>query len=246
MKRIILRNSVFLKSITAIVFSFLFSVSSIAQNAGINAGVGVPDPASGLDVNFPAKGLLIPRIALISSTSFSPLSAHVAGMIIYNTASTGDVTPGFYIDNGTKWIAAVPKAVSPGDLMYWDGSSWIPITAGQPGQLLQLNGSGIPVWTGAGYAVMTTTATSGLTATTAVSGGNISSDAGNAVTARGVCWATTPNPTIAGSKTTDGTGTGTFTSNLTGLTTKTVYYMRAYATNGNGTSYGNLVVFTTP
>jgi hypothetical protein len=62
---------------------------------------------------------------------------------------------------------------------------------------------------------------------------------------RGVCWNTTSSPTTADSHTTDGTGTGTFISYLTGLTPNTLYYIRAYATNSVGTAYGNEVSFTT-
>jgi uncharacterized protein (TIGR02145 family) len=92
---------------------------------------------------------------------------------------------------------------------------------------------------------LTTTVISALTATTATSGGNITSDGGSAVTARGVCWSTTENPTISSSKTTDGTGTGAFTSSITGLLPGTTYYIRAYATNGIGTAYGTQVTVTT-
>ena len=79
----------------------------------------------------------------------------------------------------------------------------------------------------------------------ATSGGNISSDGGAAVTARGVCWNTSANPTIANSKTTDATGTGIFTSLLTGLVPGTTYYVRAYAVNSAGTAYGNEISFIT-
>jgi hypothetical protein len=92
---------------------------------------------------------------------------------------------------------------------------------------------------------VTTAAVSNITAATASSGGNITFNGGAPVTARGVCWSTSPNPTTANSTTSDGTGTGTFTSNLTGLTENTTYYVRAYATNAGGTGYGNRVKFTT-
>jgi hypothetical protein len=91
---------------------------------------------------------------------------------------------------------------------------------------------------------LTTTVVSAITPTTATSGGNITYEGISSVTARGVCWSTTQNPTTANSKTTDGTGSGTFTSLLTGLTPGTQYYVRAYATNGTGTGYGNEQVFT--
>jgi hypothetical protein len=79
----------------------------------------------------------------------------------------------------------------------------------------------------------------------ASSGGNVTSQGGANVTARGVCWNTQTNPTTANSKSVDGTGTGTFTSAMTGLTAGTTYYVRAYATSSAGTSYGSEVVFTT-
>ena len=86
---------------------------------------------------------------------------------------------------------------------------------------------------------------SAITDVSAISGGNISSDGGTTITARGVCWSTLPNPTVVNSKTTDGTGTGSFTSTITGLKVDSTYYVRAYATNSAGTAYGNQVSFTT-
>ena len=94
-------------------------------------------------------------------------------------------------------------------------------------------------------ATVTTTAASSITGSTAASGGNVTADGGEAVTARGVCWNTAGSPTISDSKTTDGSGTGAFTSNLTGLTAGTLYHVRAYATNSVGTAYGNEQTFTT-
>lgn len=92
--------------------------------------------------------------------------------------------------------------------------------------------------------VITSEATN-TTQTTAVSGGNVTSDGGGAVTARGVCWSTSSNPTLSNSYTTNGSGTGVFISNITGLTAYTLYYVRAYATNEAGTSYGNQITFNT-
>ena len=93
---------------------------------------------------------------------------------------------------------------------------------------------------------ITTTAISSITNTTAMSGGSITSDGGAMVSLRGVCWSTSANPTNAlATKTVDGTGSGAFTSSITGLIANTTYYVRAYATNGVGTSYGTQVSFTT-
>ena len=87
---------------------------------------------------------------------------------------------------------------------------------------------------------------SNVSVTAATGGGNVISECGSAVTARGVCWSTTTGPTIALSTKTTETGTiGVFTSNLTNLASNTTYYVRAYATNSTGTSYGNEVSFKT-
>jgi len=82
-----------------------------------------------------------------------------------------------------------------------------------------------------------------ITYNSAESGGNITADGGAIITAKGVCWSTSSNPTTADSKTTDGSGTGSFTSSLTGLSPETTYYVRAYATNSEGTAYGNEVIY---
>ncbi|MBQ0015947.1 MAG: hypothetical protein KBT04_03060, partial [Bacteroidales bacterium] len=94
---------------------------------------------------------------------------------------------------------------------------------------------------------LTTTTATGVTATGAVSGGNITSDGGAAVTARGVCWGTLSTPTVSSclGKTTDGTGEGSFSSTITGLSEGTSYYVRAYAINNVDTAYGEVVQFTT-
>ncbi len=84
-----------------------------------------------------------------------------------------------------------------------------------------------------------------VTAYTALCGGNVTTDNGNPVTERGVCWSTNQNPTIADSKIVVGTGMGTFKITLSGLTSNTVYFVRAYATNSVGTAYGNSRTFTT-
>ena len=89
---------------------------------------------------------------------------------------------------------------------------------------------------------LTTVELSSVTSTTAIGGGNIASDGGNQVTARGVCWSMNQNPSLTDSKTTDGSGSGAFISSITGLMPGITYYFKAYATNSIGTSYGNQVI----
>jgi uncharacterized protein (TIGR02145 family) len=93
---------------------------------------------------------------------------------------------------------------------------------------------------------VTTTPISNITPISASGGGDVTSDGGGLISARGVCWSTDPTPTVdLVTKTLDGSGTGIFSSSITGLTPGTTYYIRAYATNSAGTSYGNVVTLTT-
>ncbi len=116
--------------------------------------------------------------------------------------------------------------------------------------ILTLNGklilsSGIPPIVCITPTVVVTSIT-GITATGAIIVGNVTDEGGCYVVERGICWSTSANPTIADSKTTEGTGSGEFTSNLTGLDDDTLYHYRAYATNNEGsTAYSADYEFTT-
>ena len=105
-------------------------------------------------------------------------------------------------------------------------------------------GNEVNFTTSKGLATLSTVAISNSVALSATSGGNIISDGGYSVTARGVCWSATPHPTIANFSTVDGTGTGTYASTLTPLASQTMYYVRAYATTSFGTAYGNELAFS--
>lgn len=104
--------------------------------------------------------------------------------------------------------------------------------------------------------VLTTDTLPTVTSTSVVSGGNITSDGGYDITARGICWSRIPyaNPSLifkdsippAGNITVDGTGTGKFASTVSGLVPNKTYHIRAYATSSQGTSYGLDVSFITP
>lgn len=145
-----------------------------------------------------------------------------------------------------------------GTILHYNGSAWSSMSSGTGEQ--QLEGvwgtpSGLDVFAvGTNGTILhyqrtiptvTTTQVTAISYTTASSGGNVTSDGGAPVTQRGVCWSTSVNPTISNNKTTNGTGTGTFTSAITDLILKTTYHVRAYATNSVGTAYGNDRSFTT-
>ncbi|MEI6752315.1 MAG: fibrobacter succinogenes major paralogous domain-containing protein [Paludibacter sp.] len=89
--------------------------------------------------------------------------------------------------------------------------------------------------------VLSTIDVTNLIQNTGKSGGVITSDGGSSIIAKGVCWSTAPNPTIADRKTTEGAGIGTFISTMNGISPDSTYYVRAYATNVAGTAYGNIV-----
>jgi hypothetical protein len=92
---------------------------------------------------------------------------------------------------------------------------------------------------------VTTASISSIAYTSATSGGNVTTTGTAVVVAKGVCWSTSPNPTTINSITSNGAGTGSFVSNMTGLSPKTTYYVRAYATSSVSTSYGSQITFST-
>ena len=114
-----------------------------------------------------------------------------------------------------------------------------------PNKTISLSGTGIVKTFNA--PTITTTAVTAIELTGATSGGNIISDGGGTISAKGICWGTTANPTISlpNSRTSEGAGTGTFSSKITGLTAGSTYHVRAYATNASGTAYGSDISFTT-
>lgn len=157
-------------------------------------------------------------------------------------------------------------SVSVSNIAHWDGAGWSALGSGVNSEALSTIISGNYIYTGGSFTeaggssanhiarifdtdlfqpVVTTSSITNVGVSTATSGGNVTSDNGYSVIARGVCWGTSQYPTIADSKTNDGTGTGSFASSLTGLTDGTEYHVRAYATNTYGTSYGSDVSFYT-
>jgi len=105
----------------------------VRDSGNVGIGTNVPNADALLEMKTTNKGLLLPRIALKSTTIASPLNAHVQGMVVYNTATVSDVTPGFYANDGTKWskmiisTGFVPEVVASASLgssyFYDDGAA---------------------------------------------------------------------------------------------------------------------------
>ncbi len=200
------------------------------------------------------------RIAsFLISNAPSALSANATAILTTTATLKGSVNPHglattYHFEYGpTSAYGSVTPTVSAGS-----GSAAVPVTAAATAlvagvtchfRLVASNSDGTSksseLTFTPGIPVLSTTAASSVTVNTASSGGNISSDEGVAITSRGVCWSTASNPTLADSHTTNGTGTGSFTSSITGLLQNTTYHVRAYATNATATSYGNDLTFTT-
>jgi hypothetical protein len=221
------------KVLLALLSGFIFLQTGYTQNIGI--GTINPNPNALLDISSNNKGLLAPRM---DSTSRKNIPA-TKGLMVYDTT-----TSCYWYNNGTTWVNLPAAGSAAGSMLYWNGSRWVNLAPGASGQYITCNAGGLPVWSGAGTVALSTAIASGITQTAAISGGTISADGGSFITARGVVWATSPSPTIAlSTKTNDGSGTGTFTSTITGLLAGYTYYVRSYATNANGTSYGNPINF---
>jgi uncharacterized protein (TIGR02145 family) len=138
-----------------------------------------------------------------------------------------------------------PEGSTLGNIMYFNGSSWVNLSIGLPGQTLIVSPTGIPTWSGSAYATLTTDAVSSITPTSVGVEGNISADGGAIVTARGIVYGASSNPTLLNTVLNLGSGTGSFSGSITGLAPNTTYYVRAFATNSAGTIYGNEVSFQT-
>jgi hypothetical protein len=188
-----------------------------------------------------------------AASSITATSASSGGNITYNGGATVTASGVVWSTSASPTVALSTKTT--------DGTATGTFTSSitnlSPGTLYYVrsyatNSAGTSYGAQISFTTLTTptlaatTAASSIASTTATSGGNISTDGGSAVSARGIVWGTTSNPTTAlTTKTTDGTGTGTFTSSLTGLTAATLYYVRSYATNAIGTVYGAEISFTT-
>ncbi len=195
--------------------------------------------------------IALPSLTTIAATSINPNGASTGGVVtsgggdsvsargvVYGTSANPTLSNQFTQDgNGIGSFISVLTGLT--------SATAYRVRAYATNSAGTAYGNEILFTTTVGLPVLVTSNMSQITHNSAQSGGTISTDGGATITQRGVCWSSTPLPTITNSRTQNGTGTGTFTSNLTGLTPSTQYYIRAYATNSAGTAYGQQQTFTT-
>lgn len=160
---------------------------------------------------------------------------------------------------GTTQLTSVPYALfsatsgsgetpgtNVGDMKYWNGTAWVMVPIGTPGQTLKVSSTNIPQWT-AGSALSTVSSdyVTSVQAQDAMVGGTVTSSGGELVLSRGFCYSTSTNPTVSNSVIVSGAGMGSFAAILSGLSTSTTYYVKAFSTTIAGTAYGSQLTFTT-
>jgi hypothetical protein len=195
---------------------------------------------------------LDPKLGTTKVSDITSNSATVTGFVV--AEGDGFLTRGVCYDKQPGPTTASPKTPYPGPLRTaafnvtltdLDYAQTYYARAFAMGPAGTVYGEELTFTTKPILATVTTDEATDVEGTTATTGGEVTADGGAAVTAKGVVYGTSPAPTIAGNKTTDGDGVGAFVSSLTGLSGLTTYYARAYATNSAGTAYGNEITFTT-
>jgi len=204
--------------------SVAMSADGTKQTAAVwSSGSGQIYTSADSGATWTARGISASWISVAMSANGTKQTALVFDGQIYTSA-----------DSGATWTATESSRQWRGVAMSANGTRRTAVVQG--GQIYTFSAIAPTV---------TTTSPTSITPTRASSGGNVTDDGGDPVTARGVCWSRSANPTTANAHITDGTGTGSFTSSMTGLDPSTTYHVRAYAKNDVGTSYGSDATFTT-
>ncbi|NTW31021.1 MAG: hypothetical protein HGB12_00025 [Bacteroidetes bacterium] len=231
----------FTSAITALSVNTLYYVRAYAINS---AGISYGNEVTFTTFNIPSVTTqAVSNIAATTATGNGNVTAN-GGLSItergvcWNTSATPTTANSKATSAGTTGaFTASMTGLSVGTLYYV--------------RAYAINAAGISygnevTFTTLNLASITTLAVTSITATTAIGNGNVSADGGATITERGVCWNTSTAPTTGNNKATSAGTTGAFTASITGLTAGTLYYVRAYAVNSVGISYGIEVTFTTP
>ena len=215
------------------------------------------DLSAMLDVQGTDKGILLPRL---SNAQRNAIAAPAKGLLLFNTDENCiQINAGTPLSPLWKCLGeGLPAAGNQsGNILYWNGSAWVRLAPGQPGQQLSLSPQGNPVWTGATFPVVNTLPINTVThqfvgevpVFQAVVGGNVSADGGGPLLGKGVVCGTNDNPTFSNAPksvhVTGLSGVGSYTGPISDLLAGTTYKCRAYAVNSAGTVYGAQQTFTT-
>jgi hypothetical protein len=208
--------------------------------------------AYGSEISFKTVELLLPTIATATAANVTTISAELGG----NVSSDGNATVTergvCYSSTENPTTANAKLAMGSGTGTF--GNTVTGLTSGATYfvRAYAINSQGTAYGTQVTFtttqlllATLTTAEAINITGTTAVLGGSITNDGNSQVTERGVCYSTNQNPTTANTKIVVGTGTGTFSNSVSGLTDGTTYYARAFAINSQGVAYGAQISFTT-
>jgi phosphodiesterase/alkaline phosphatase D-like protein len=231
-------------SISGLIGSTTYHYRVVAQNAF--------GTTTGADMTFLTSGSA-PIATTGAATSVGPATATLNGTInAQNDSTKVTFEYGTTTSYGTT-VAAAPGTVT-GNIDTAVSNSLTGLTQGVTYHYRVVGQNAFGTTNGAdmtfttGLIIVPTVSTriiTNVTSSSAASGGNVTDEGMGTVTAKGVCWSTSPNPTIADNTTKNGSGLGTFSSSITGLSGNTTYYVRAYATNSAGTGYGIQRSFTT-
>lgn len=239
-----------------IVAAALFCLPT-ALSAQTVIGGDTIDLSAMLDIQGTDKGILLPRL---SNAQRNAIAAPAKGLLLFNTEENC-----IQINTGTPLLPlwkclgeGLPAAGNqPGNILYWNGSGWVRLAPGLPGQQLSLSLQGSPVWTGATFPVVNTLPINSVThqfvgegpVFQAVVGGNVSADGGGPLLGKGVVCSTDDNPTFSNASkflnVLGLSGVGMYTGSIDDLLPGTTYKCRAYALNSAGTVYGEQQTFTT-
>ena len=170
-----------------------------------------------------------------------------AGYVAMGTTQLLSVPYAMYAQNSNNGISS---GATNGAILYWNGTEWIELLPGQPGQILQINADNIPTWlTPSGITpgqlalIQTTSVAVGYDS--AVVNGNLVNNGNQLILAKGICFSPQPNPSLGNTVIASDNELGPFTVTIPDLTPGTTYYVRAFATNTIGTSFGDEISFTT-
>ena len=196
----------------------------------------------------------------VLSGTFSSINWGASAKFVQQDLDTSGTATQFFTV-GTQQLMSVPYALYAynglpngkfdGDMLVWKYGKWESIQKGKTGQYLALDYAGLPSWQGNSVSALDgliTTSVYNVTDSVAFSGGEyvVYNASGSYGLSQGICWSTTPNPTVAlATKTVDSARSVSFGGKMSGLTPNTTYYVRAYATTSAGTTYGNEISFLT-